>query len=210
MSSMKIHVLLLISILTTGCRRDADNSFVQIEKPCVDSEKLGLRSITIDEDSLEIRIWYSYSFLDRIPVVSIRQSKTGNWSGRLHMIVLSFDEGQPKIKEIKIKNLHPEMGWLNFYKSLEALDILEIPDMRDEDGGLDGSSYIFEVEKGGAYRCYSYWMPETRKIQDPDARKIVQILDEIEKETGIPWGMENDEQRKRFWTMALDSTLTSQ
>jgi hypothetical protein len=206
---MKTHVSLLLVMIIAGCSQEASRPVAPDDRPCIDSEKYGLPSITSDADSIEIRIWYSHAFLDRIPVVSIRQSKTGEWAGRLHIIVWSSEHETLQIKETKVKNLLPKTGWRNFYSSLEKLNISAIPDMNPEDGGLDGSSYTFEVEKDGSCRSYSYWMPENLQSRDPNAKSVVQILDEIENELEVSWGMRTDEQRKKFWTMALDSTLTS-
>jgi hypothetical protein len=203
---MRLQILLILAIVTVNCRRPQPSESHR-DKPCEGPERFGLESISREADSLEIRIWYSYSFLDRVPVVSIRQSKTGEWTGFLYLIIWSFDEARPKIQETKVRMLQPQVTWPILYSKLEKLRILSLPDMDSQDGGLDGSSYRIEVERDGECWSYSYWMPQDLQSRNPNARNVVQILDTIENELGVPWGMENEEQRKAFWAMALDSTL---
>jgi len=207
MRLQNLLILLTLATVAVNCKRQQPESVLPRDKPCPDSERFGLQSISSEADSLEIRIWYSYSYLDRVPVVSIRQSKTGEWVGYLYLIIWSFNEAPPKVQETRVRKLEPQTVWPILYAKLEKLHILSLPEMDSQDGGLDGSSYRFEVEKDGDCWSYSYWMPQDLQSRNPNARNVVQILETIESELGVPWGMDNDEQRKAFWTMALDSTL---
>lgn len=195
-----------------SCQRPVNTTQSDSDTICFDTQRSGLQGISKGVNIVQIRIWYSYSFLDRVPVVSLAQSKTGEWNGDLKLIIWSFEHHPPKPKDILSRRLNPVTSWDEFYQKLENLKVLSLPSMENlpgYSGGLDGSSYSVEVVKDNSCRSYTYHMPQDYQDKYPEAKLMVDILNEVERELGIPWGMESEGRVAAFWNMAQDSTLKS-
>src|SRR6478735_9222702 len=92
---MRTPIILFLLVASIGCSKQVDKAQLTVDSECFDSERYGLETISSKADLNHIRIWYSHSFLDRVPVVSLRQSKTGEWSGELFLIIWNFDKHPP-------------------------------------------------------------------------------------------------------------------
>lgn len=208
---MRTLVLSFLFLVSIGCTRQIDTAQSTFDSVgCFDSERYGLKSFSSEADLKQIRIWYSHAFLDRIPVVSLKQSKTGEWSGELFLIIWNFDKTPPVAQEIRRKKLIPKTNWDSLIGRLEGLQIFSLPDMdkiEGFEGMLDGSSYTIQIEKNDTCRNYAYSSPDYFQNEFWQAKSMVQILDEVKDELGVPWTMRDSIGVKEFWMMVNDTTL---
>lgn len=207
---MKYLFILLIFISCTDKNKDSAAVVENEDVSCFDSEKFGLELISQESDLLHIRVWYYHSFLDRVPVISIRQRESFEWTSDIYYIIWDLESTLPTIKEIKTKELRPQTSWEQISSKLIDLHILTLPDMDSipklENYWLDGSSYMVEIERDKLCYLYRYHLPEKFEKEFWQAKNMVDILESIESEFGLVWKLDG-ETTDNFWEMANDLNL---
>jgi hypothetical protein len=127
----------------------------------------GLRTINHRAKDIEIRIW-------RDNEVIILKKLGDDWSG-LH---LEFDDSIEPAK-IQITSLNtPKSGWEVAWNHLNDLGILTIPGYGAECSGIDGESYVIEVNHAQKYRLYMYNVSYSHCENAKSVKQIGEIIAE--------------------------------
>lgn len=151
------------------------------------AQMLGLDSLEVGYDSIQIRIWFVYGMMEDQHVLSIKNSSQ-HWSAEL--ITFSFEKGYDDKKEIvkrkNVQSILPKSGWSEFLKQLFNLKITTLPNMDNipgiQWGGGDLTSFNFEIATENNYRFYSYESPKTYQDKFWQDKNVEEILKLIENE----------------------------
>lgn len=152
---------------------------------------MGLDSLEKGFDSLQIRIWYSYAFLDSAQLVILTKAKNKEWRAELVTFIYNFNEADWSILSISKNAVFkiPIHGWDNFEKVIFNSDITKLPDSDKLNGYpdmVDGYSNIIEIATINAYRIYAYQEPNTVEDYFIEAKKLERVLKLIETEFDFP------------------------
>ena len=150
---------------------------------------LGLKNIEKGAKDIEIRIWFEYELQNFGELIVLRK-KGKKWKGEYYR----YEEKKAtkknilgKITSFKKKKAKPQIGWINLIRSLEELDIYELPGEKRLANHLlnrDGVTYLVEVGKTDSYRFYSYWCPDSK--EGVDAEKMSKVTEIIRQEFRFP------------------------
>ncbi|MDX1903065.1 MAG: hypothetical protein SFU27_02805 [Thermonemataceae bacterium] len=134
---------------------------IELNKRAVDYQ---LENLYLSKDSLSIRVWMGGS------VLNITKNK--NIQAQFITSIYHSSKSQRvwKKHEIDVKTTQ------ELYNFLMQEDIYNIP--HSIRGGIDGTTYFFEVATPSKYRMYSYWSPRD-KDGDSLERKVSFILQSI-------------------------------
>jgi hypothetical protein len=204
-----ITIIIILSLL--GCNNKKQETEAFISSNCFDAEKFGISRVTSNGSPEHIRIWYQHSFVDRIPMISLEKSRSGQWDGNLFIVFFDHPLDTLVVKEIKGKKIQPKSDWNNLTNKLTDLKIYDLPEMNSipglDDGWFDGSSYLVEIGVGSSCKHYRYHLPQ--KFQDKfwQAKNMVDILELMEQEFGIPWEMKGQTSYEDFDLFTKDSTF---
>lgn len=134
---------------------------LELNKTAINYE---LENLYVNQDSLSIRVWMSGSILNIIKNKNIQaQFITSIYSNSQNQRVWKKHEIEPKTAQ-------------DLYNYLMQEDICNIPHNRR--GGIDGTTYVFEIATASKYRMYSYWSPNTTS-GDSLERKVALLLQGI-------------------------------
>jgi hypothetical protein len=136
-----------------------------------------LKARVMDENDMEIRIWYGFGVSELGGYIIKR--KAGIWSGFWIPADGSNDEFG------KLVSLNPNSGWESLWARLTKEGLLTLTDastLSGYDVRLDGTSYVVEINMDQTYRTYMYQDPEYRKQRE--AVQMVQIMRTIALELG--------------------------
>ena len=136
-----------------------------------------LRSISISDDDVELRVWGGFG-LTRLEGFILNRIK-GKWSAT--QIHERFSKNEKVVNPLNA----PKIGWEAAWQSLLQHQILTLPDSKTikcENVMEDGYTYVIEVRKGAAYRTYSYSNPDPSQCEQSKA--ILKIADIIRDEYG--------------------------
>jgi len=154
-------------------------------------KRVGLLDLSKGYDSIFIRLYYSYSFSNTSQLVEIfYDKKNQKWQSLIHYLLFEYSVNDTSLSNIKdsVVQSFPKSGWQAMMKRLNALDIINLKDSRNFKNyvlPMDGAGVTVQVATQNKYRMYSYVMPVLSKDIIPDAKKMVDILDLIEKELGF-------------------------
>jgi hypothetical protein len=149
-----------------------------------------LREVGVPAGSLEVRIWIGFGegWLQVLRLCC----NGGEWVGFYTIEGTSHDEFLRHKDELKIDDdilllvldqspqiwaLTPQTNWASLWEKVEVLGILTLPDdstLPMKPRGVDGVSYVVEVNDGGQYRTYRYKNPQLQKL--PETQKMEQII----------------------------------
>jgi len=110
-----------------------------------------LRKTSLRGDDIEVRVWRGFGLGDLEGVILKR---TNNQWKAFH--VKADDYAEPQQAEVKELN-PPKSGWESFWKNLTEQGLLTLRDPSEtncEDSGLDGTSYVVEINQNKVYRTY--------------------------------------------------------
>jgi hypothetical protein len=207
---MKAHYLLILILLAVSCKekkiRPSRSAMAQPTpfkreipsfgdgKPdlfyLVDKEKqmqLGLDNLERGFDSLEIRIWYDFSFIDDRRLVVIR-NKHHVWKAIVYNMHVDWDGQKETILSKSVQEITPASGWNHFSSQLMELKILDLPNCDKISGyefGFDGVTFNVEFATWDQYRYYGYWEPRGNQDKFWQAKNMCDILDLLEEELGV-------------------------
>jgi hypothetical protein len=128
--------------------------------------EMGLDSLELGYDSLQVRIWLAHSMAVTCHVV-ILKLRENKWKAQL-VTYEDNDDMNPKDPAgnwEKIRPVTPRSGWKDFLKYLRESNIINLPhsaEMAECDlhGHTDGIDYIIEIATNKKYRFYYYCNPE--------------------------------------------------
>lgn len=131
-----------------------------------------LRRTRLAEGDVEVRVWWGFGLEPLEGVVLKRVG--GQWSAT-HLKGDCYYKPQKTYR----KDLRPpKSGWESYWKQLVDAGILTLPDASEVNcnvGGLDGGSYVVEINKDKTYRTYMYDLPTEAKCNE--AKQMVKIGD---------------------------------
>lgn len=134
-----------------------------------------LRSKSISDDDMELRVWGGFG-LTRLEGFILNRTD-GKWSAT--QVHERFSKGEKIVNPL----VEPRRGWEAAWQSLLQHQILTLPDSKTikcENPMNDGYSYVIEIRKGRAYRTYSYSNPDPSQCEQ--ARQVLKIADIIRDE----------------------------
>ena len=97
---------------------------------------------------------------------------SGKWSALYLISDVYVDIKGAYVKQLKA----PKSGWDPFWQKLSEADIATLPDpsqINCENGGIDGMSYVVEINQNYAYRAYKYETSYPSKCEE--VQKMKQI-----------------------------------
>lgn len=110
-----------------------------------------LRKTSLRGDDIEIRVWRGFGLGDLEGVILKR---TNNQWRAFHVKADDYTEPQ----QVEVKELNPpKFGWDSFWKNANEQGLLTLRDPSEkncEDSGLDGTSYVVEINRNKIYRTY--------------------------------------------------------
>ena len=138
-----------------------------------------LRSKKLNGDDLEFRMWVGFGKkpLDGFVVTRVG----GRWEGTF-LESINLTTKPPYRKQLS----SPKSGWEHFWSQLLDAGLLSLPDslqLKDAVEVFDGTSYVIEVTKDGAYRTYAYMNPDYQKWAE--AKQMLRIAEILYTELGI-------------------------
>ncbi len=110
-----------------------------------------LRKISLRGDDIEVRVWRGFG-LGNLEGVILK--RTNNQWKAFH--VKADDYAEPQQAGVKELN-PPKSGWQSFWKNLTEQGLLTLRDPSEtncEDGSIDGTSYVVEINQNKIYRTY--------------------------------------------------------
>lgn len=145
------------------------------------ANQLGLDSLELGYDSLQIRVWFDYSLARKKHLLIIKRANN-IWICQLYTIQTLWNAvtDRETILSKDIRNVKPKIGFENFAKKLLSYKITSLPN--EKSSGLDGVTYCIEVATKNQYRFYKYWSPETTENKSWESKNIVKIINLLEKE----------------------------
>ena len=145
-----------------------------------ESNLSNLRGISLRGTDLEVRVWVGLGLNGTDGFVLRRSSD--RWSA-LSLHGMAERPPFPQIK--KILDV-PKSGWETAWQRLVNEGILTLPDatsLQCDPGGLDGTTYIVEINMNGSYRTYMYHDPDYAKCDE--AKRMTHIGRIIAEEFGL-------------------------
>ncbi|MBX7170528.1 MAG: hypothetical protein K1X72_06190 [Pyrinomonadaceae bacterium] len=147
-----------------------------------------LRKTIVKKGNLEIRIWRGFG---REPLEGVVFKQTDNhWSG-LHLIETDIDK-------VEVENLSPpKSGWESFWQQLVDKEILTLRDSSEikcGEAGIDGVSYVVEINQNKIYRTYMLSLSD----YDGNCHEVKQIED-ISSLIGEEFDSKNQECKRDEW-----------
>lgn len=131
-----------------------------------DEKLLGLDSLQIGFDSMQIRIWFEPGMSYKKQMIILKNTN-GSWIGQLlSWIIDNGTENSPNhtILNKQIENVSPKSGWDKYIAELIKLNIITLPDDSNikgvEGGGGDLRMTSIEVATRNMYRFYTYMEPD--------------------------------------------------
>ena len=150
---------------------------------------LGLNTLENGFDSIQIRIWYGYAFIDTSQLVILKNNKK-EWVAELVTFKYHTDNRIDSVNAIDKTSVksQPKSGWSNFINKLFSLKITELPDfskVKNYQDMMDGDDVIVEISTVNSYRIFSYKEPRHFKERIPEAKSMEMILELVEDEFGF-------------------------
>lgn len=122
-----------------------------------DGYRLGLDSLELGYDSLQIRIWLGCSMAIKRDLIILKCNNAG-WKGS--HVAFTEPNGTGEAINKTVRSITPRSGWKAFTDSLRSWKILDLPDQSAIDGykgcGTDGDPFYFEWATTKQYRFYQY------------------------------------------------------
>jgi hypothetical protein len=161
-----------------------------------DANALGLDFIKNGYDSLQIRVWLGQGMARISHLVIIKYNASGYFGEIWEYENVAFfmpKDGylvsRDSIKVLSVRKIPPKSGWINLFKKVTELDIVNLKHSGDIAGysrnGADGMSCYFEVATRKFYRFFYFDMPEDQSKNIREAKDVVTFSNYLEKEFGF-------------------------
>ena len=145
-----------------------------------DANLPSLRTVLLPDDDLEARVWVGFG-VRGVDGLMLRRSD-GRWSA-IHLHGMSERPPFPNSQETLVA---PRSGWETAWQRLRDAGILTLPDaatLQCDPGGVDGTSYVVEINVNKTYRTYRYHDPNYAKCDE--AKQMARIGEIIADEFGL-------------------------
>ena len=110
-----------------------------------------LRKTTLNKGDIEVRVWRGFG-LDPLEAVILNRTN-GQFSAKYLKIDTYIEFGKADVQQLN----SPKSGWESFWKQLVDKEILTLRDSSEINcgkGGIDGGSYVVEINQDKIYRTY--------------------------------------------------------
>ena len=147
-----------------------------------------LRKTKLKGDDIEVRVWRGFGLGDLEAVILKR---TNNQWKAFH--IKADDYAEPQQAEVNELD-SPKSGWESFWKNLTGQGLLTLRDPSEincEDSGIDGTSYVVEINQNKIYRTYQ--MREDGKCNG------VRQMEEIDDLIGEEFNSEREQCKTAEW-----------
>jgi hypothetical protein len=200
---MRFSVLAIVVVISVSCRSDEYSGVSQKtlldtfirEIPTYQSGEptgdyhfkrrveglLNLENIENGVDSLEIRIWYSYSFIDTAQLIILKKKPKHEWECFLYTFSYKYKPENDSIVSLNYwgQKAVPKSGWRNLILALQENNIFELPDetkLKNYMHSTDEVGVTVEISDSKQYRIYGYASPTAHKKEFNEARRMSQII----------------------------------
>lgn len=150
--------------------------------------QLALPTLEEGYDSLQIRFWFDYSFIDSCQLVIIKKDKNA-WSAELVSFLKKYkSDDDITIGQKRIVSIFPKTGWQDFTSKLFQLQILTLPDERKISTYsmfTDANGIVVEISTKSEYRIYQYQGPMIVDHNIWQIKNMKSILYLLENELGF-------------------------
>jgi len=205
MSIKYYSVVVILIIFFSGCEtRPRENSSISVIKDVPEFFQtkswkyefghlqwaLGIKPIDDGFVEWQIRLWIGHGYTETDSTqLLIFKKESNRISGVLYTYVSYSKTIDTTVNLFKrITPLSPISGWASFIKGLENLGIYDLPDYNKLKGyktGMDSYGVTVEVATSHKYRIYDYPDYEINVDQFAEAKKMLGIVREIEREFKI-------------------------
>lgn len=130
-----------------------------------------LREARLKKEDVEIRIWRGFG-LSPLEAVILKR-RDNQWSAQHLKTDNHYDFAKVEVKELN----QPKSGWELFWKQIVDKEILTLPDASEincGDGGIDGISYVVEINQNKTYRTYKL-SPDYSNVKCREADQMEEI-----------------------------------
>lgn len=175
---------LFLSLFFATCRTKQDVHYEKLNleifdtlafsyfEPFIDKKKLD--KINTGYDSLQLRIWYLFSFSDSIDLFTIKNDREGEWTASWERFFSNFEgENIPRIIQINDGQI--------IWKKLKSRGLLNFPGMTTEKLGryCDGEIVVIEIASHNYYRrvCSQASMAYHSKNDASEVKKANELLE---------------------------------
>jgi hypothetical protein len=146
----------------------------------------GLDTLENGYDSIQIRIWFGYAFLDTAQLFILKKGLKEGWSGALLTFIYKRNEVDSSLYAKKqFLKLTPESGWDNAIQKLKAFGVMTLPDsdrIENYPDNTDSDGITIEVATKSNYRVYAYYGVDIARKTVPEAQSIDEIQMFIQRE----------------------------
>lgn len=148
-------------------------------------EILGLEKLDEGVDSIEIRIWYDFSFVDTSQLIILKYHRQ-EWKAKFYTFNYKHESSIPSIKLLQklVEEKEPKSGWHQLITKLNNSNIKTLPDQSKVSGynlHTDGNGVSIEFATPYNYRIYAYQMlgMDREKFKEvTDTESIVDLIAE--------------------------------
>ena len=137
-----------------------------------DVSKLNLQNLESTDYDIAIRLWKPYQVIELVKVNdSVYQGQVVNY-------VTKVNRKEESKGAVSQRLSIPASVTKSLIEQLLQEGVKELPDSDDVEGyvnGVDGTTYVFEVNSHDKYRVYSYWEPENDHYQNPELKEVKSV-----------------------------------
>jgi hypothetical protein len=155
-------------------------------------DSLKLDTLENGYDSIQIRLWVTYTRKDTFQIFSIKNFHN-KWSSEYCEAVLHYSQDHDSLLYYSKteKHLYPKSDWQPVIDSLLKLNILTLPDctkIKAYDFPFDGgNSVTIEISTIKQYRLYMYQLRSYYRNKYKEAENVDDILKLLSNEFGIKY-----------------------
>ena len=188
MRPVYLTVLSIISVLPVFSQQKAKESIVR-EMMEADIRRAGIVSLESSSNKRTYRIWTTYQQL-----IELSEQSDSQYEGYIfNYIDRTSGRGERKRTELVTQKAPiPENRIKDIMNFLLSENIETLPDDIEIEGyprGLDGTTYVFEIQTLDFHRVYSFWEPMNDAYVDgeiPEIANVRSILRRLDLEFA-PW-----------------------
>jgi hypothetical protein len=144
--------------------------------------------MSLKDNDIEVRVWRGFGLS---PLEAVILSRTNNqWSAQHIKTDNYYDYEKVELKQLN----SPKSGWESFWKQIADRGILTLRDPSEincEDDGLDGTSYVVEINQNKIYRTY--------QMRDGGKCNGVRQIEEIAEIIGLEFDSGQEQCKTTEW-----------
>lgn len=157
--------------------------FRTINKHAYEAGLPRLGTVLLPDGDLEVRVWVGFGTYGEDALILRRAA--GQWSA-VYLHGTSVGNHPPPERQEAFAVSPPKSGWERAWQKLTDAGITTLPDASEvqcNTPGLDGMSFVVEVNQNRNYRTYRYNNPNPAKCDE--AKRMIKIGTIISEEFGL-------------------------